>query len=158
MDRKGNTYGISRTSGVVTSLVAISLTALLLLAAVFTVLPWAKRDAIAVLIASMVIPLIALFRPLQEFTVLPDGLEFRTVFGKRAFTLHWTEVVDLRLRRDVLGITNLEFRKKGQRIYKKVPLSIIPESKEMLRRLLESFPSDHRHRGLLEHVIHSYVR
>lgn len=157
MDRKGNTYGISKTSGVIISLGAISLTALLVLAIVFTTLPGARNDAIGVLIASMIIPLIALFRPLQEFTILPDGLEFRTIVSKRASRLHWTDVTDLRLRRDVLGITNLEFRKKGARIYKKVPLSIIPERRELLRQLLESFPSDHRHRSLLEHAIHSYV-
>lgn len=158
MDRKADTYGISRASGVLISLVAVSITALLVLALVFTVLPSAKDDAIGVLVASVLIPLMALFRPLQEFTVLPDGLEFRTIFSKHGSKLHWTDVTDVRLKRDALGVTNLEFRKKDQRIYKKVPLSIIPEYRELLRQLLESFPLDHHRRGLLEHVINSYVR
>lgn len=76
--------------------------------------------------------------------------------GDRVSRLLWTDVTDVRLRRDVLGVTNLEFQKSDQKIYRKIPLSVIPEDRELLRRVLESFPSDHPQRGVLEHVIESY--
>jgi len=156
MGTKGGTYGISRSSGVVISLAAISLVTLLALG-LATMWPSLMSDAIAVLIASVIIPVIALFKPLQEFTVMPDGLGFSTIFSKRVYKLTWTDVTDVRLKRDVFGITNLELRRNDKKIYKKVPLSIIPEHRELLRELLESVPSTHPTRGVLEHLVRSYV-
>jgi hypothetical protein len=156
MDKNDNKFGISRSSGVIISLAAIAFAALLVLA-VATVLPSVRDDVIGVLIASAIIPVIALFKPLQEFIVLPDGLGFSNIFSKRVYKVLWMDVTDVRLKRDVFGITNLEFQKKGG-MYKKVPLSVIPDSGELLRQLLESFPPDHAKRVLLEHIISSYVR
>lgn len=105
---------------------------------------------IGVLTAAIIIPVIALFKPLQEVTVFTDGLGFSTIFSNRMSRLHWTDVTDVRLRRDVLGVTNLEFKKNDRKIYQKIPLSVIPERRELLRHVLESFPSDHPKRGVVE--------
>jgi hypothetical protein len=155
-DDNGRSYGISKMSGVVASLAAIVLVAVPLLAAVFTVFPSGKEAAVGVLTAAIIIPIIALFKPLQEVTVFTDGLGFSTAFSNRVNRLRWTDVTDVRLRRDVLGVTNLEFQKNDQKIYRKIPLSVIPERRELLRSVLESFPSLHPKRGALEQVIESY--
>jgi len=157
MSADNRTYGISRTSGVFISLAAILFAAALMLPLALKLAPSAMDDAIGVLIASLIIPAIALFRPLQEFAVLPDGLGFSTVFSKRIYKVLWTDVMDLRLKRDVFGIMNLEFKQRNKRLYKKIPLKIIPERRELLQQILLHFPSDHHKRILLESIIRSYT-
>lgn len=156
MDTGGETFGISRTAGVAISLAAISFSAVLMLIAAYALLPSAMDDAIAVVLASLIIPAVALFRPLQEFVVLPDALGFRTIFSRRIYKVLWTDVTDVRMRRDVFGVMNMEFKQKDKRMYKKVPLTIIPERREFLQQLLVSFPSDHPKRILLDNIISSY--
>lgn len=158
MDTSGKTYGISRTAGVVISLAAISFSAVLMLVVVSAVLPSAMDDAVAVLLVSLMIPVIAVFRPLQEFVVLPDGLGFSTIFSKRIYKVLWTDVTDVRLRRDVFGVMNMEFKQRNKRIYKKVPLTVIPKRREFLQQLLKSFPSDHPKRILLNNIVSSYIK
>jgi hypothetical protein len=155
MDEIGQSYGISKLSGVVASVAAISLAAVPLLAAVY-LFPSVEDEVIGVLVAAMIIPVIALFKPLQEVTVFTDGLGFSTIFSNHVSRLQWADVTDVRLRRDALGVTNLEFKKNDQKIYRKIPLSVIPNRRKLLRHVLESFPSDHPERSVLEHVIESY--
>ncbi len=108
------------------------------------------------LVASLIIPVIAVFRPLQEFVVLPDGLGFGTVFSKRVYEVAWADVTDVRLRRR-FGIANMEVGEAGKRLYKKVPLSVVPERQAFLRELLRRFPADHPRRASLETAIDSYL-
>lgn len=156
IDENGRSYGTSKTTGVVASLAAIVLAGVPLLALVFTVFPSGKEAVFGVLAASFSLPIIALFKPLQEVTVSDDGLGFSTLSGRRAGKLRWSEVTDVRLRRTALGITNLEFRKNDRRIYRKIPVSVMPEGGELLRDLLDSFPSEHPQRAALERTIASY--
>ena len=51
--------------------------------------------SVAVLIASLLIPIAALFRPLQSFVFVPGGLEFSNLFTRKAYRLHWADVTDV---------------------------------------------------------------
>jgi len=158
MGTGNKTYGISRASGVFISLAAILFAAALMLPVAIKLVPSAMDEVMGVLIASLIIPVVALFRPLQEFSVLPDGLGFSTVFSKQIYKVLWSDVTDVRLKRDVFGIMNMEFGQRNKRLYKKVPLRIIPERREFLEQLLISFPPDHPKRILLESIVRSYLK
>lgn len=156
-DKTDNRYGISRTSGVLISCAAIAISTPFILGLTYLVLPSALDDAVGVLIASLLIPVIAAFRPLQTFVILPDGLGFDSIFSRRLYKVQWTDVTDVRLKRSIFGFTNLELKQKNSVLHRKVPLTIMPKRKEFLLELIETFPPDHAQRTLLDHIVQSYL-
>ena len=156
MDKINNEYGISRTSGVLISLAAIIIAGLLMLGLAYALLPSALDDVIGVFIASLIIPIVAAFKPLQTFVLFPEGLGLKSVFSKRQYKVLWADVTDVRLKQDIFGVTNLEFGRKNRVLYKKVPLTIMPKRREFLIELMKLFPADHPQRTVLELIVQPY--
>jgi hypothetical protein len=94
MELNNSEYSISRTSGVLISLASITVTTPLILGLAYTLLPSALDDVIGVLIASILIPIIALFKPLQTFVLFPEGLGFDSIFSRQLYRVLWTDVTD----------------------------------------------------------------
>ncbi len=157
MDRSSMTYGISRTSGGLASLVGIVIAAMVMVPLAYLLLPSTVDDVVRVLEVSLIIPVIALFKPLQKFVFLPGALGFGSIFGRKLYAVPWADVTDVRLRQDVFGVTTLEFKQKDRRIYRKVPLTIMPRHREFLLEIMKAFPENHPKRSLLENIIRPYI-
>jgi hypothetical protein len=105
--------------------------------------PAGLPDLVAVLIASLLIPIAALFRPLQSFVFVPGGLELSNLFTRKAYRLHWADVTNVELTHLVLGFQNLVLTENGSRIRKNVPLSLLTEPAAFVSQLQREFPREH---------------
>jgi hypothetical protein len=136
-------YNLSKWAGVVVSAASIVLCAVLFVPVMYFVFPAGLPDLVSVLIASLLIPIVALFRPLQSFVFVPGGLELSNLFTKKPYCLRWADVTDVELTRPALGFQNLVMTEKRSRIRKKVPLSLLSDPVAFMSQLDREFPADH---------------
>ena len=151
------TYELSKRAGVVISAASIALCASLFVPIMYSGYPAGLPDLLAVLIASLLIPIVALFRPLQSFVFVPGGLELSNLFTKKAYHLHWTDVTDIELT-EFMGFQNLVLTEKGSRIRKKVPLSLLSEPAEFVSQLEREFPREHPRCSAVRQIVWSQSR
>ena len=152
------TYELSKRAGVVISAASIVLCAALFVPIMYFGFPAGLPDLVAVLIASLLIPIVALFRPLQSFVFVPGGLEFSNLFTKKAYRLHWADVTDVELTHQALGFQNLVLTEKGSRIRKKVPLSLLSEPAAFVSQLDREFPREHPRCSTVRQIVWSQSR
>ena len=152
------TYELSKRAGVVISAASIALCAGLFVPIAYFGFPAALPDLAAVLIASLLIPIVALFTPLQSFVFVPGGLEFSNLFTKKPYRLHWADVTDVELTHRALGLQNLELTEKGSRIRKKVPLSLLGEPAAFVSQLEREFPREHPRHSAVQQIVWSQSR
>ncbi len=152
------TYELSKRAGVVISAASIVLCAGLLVPIVYFGFPAGLPDLVAVLIASLLIPTVALFRPLQSFVFVSGGLELSNLFTKNAYRLQWADVTDIELTHHALGFQNLMLTEKGSRIRKKVPLSLLTEPATFVSQLEQEFPREHPRFSCVRQIVLSQSR
>ena len=136
-------YELSKSAGVVVSAASIALCAGLFVPILYFGFPAGLPDLVAVLIASLLLPIVALFRPLQSFVFVPGGLELSNLITKKAYCLEWSNVTKVELTHQALGFQNLVLTEKGSRIRKKVPLSLLNEPAAFVSQLEREFPGEH---------------
>jgi hypothetical protein len=152
------TCELSKMAGVVISATSIALCAGLFVPILYFVFPAGLPDLVAVLIASLLIPIVALFKPLQSFVFVPGGLEFSNLFTRKAYRLNWADVTDVELTHQALGFQNLVLTEKGSRIRKKVPLSLLSEPAAFVSQLEREFPREHPRCSAVRRIVGSQSR